>query len=57
MKFFCFFLFTKRRVFLDLGMVTMAGHDPIDFELFKNAIFAVADEMALTIFRTSYSGC
>jgi N-methylhydantoinase B len=30
--------------------------DPIDFELFKNALFAVADEMALTIFRTSYSG-
>ncbi len=34
----------------------MALHDPIGFELFKNAIFAVADEMALTIFRTSYSG-
>lgn len=34
----------------------MILHDPIDFELFENAIFAVADEMALTIFRTSYSG-
>ena len=34
----------------------MTLHDPINFELFKNAIFAVADEMALTIFRTSYSG-
>ena len=38
------------------GTMRMAWHDPIDFELFKNAIFAVADEMALTIFRTSYSG-
>ena len=30
--------------------------DPIAFELFKNAIFSIADEMALTVFRTSYSG-
>ncbi|MCK8784377.1 hydantoinase B/oxoprolinase family protein [Roseomonas sp. NAR14] len=30
-------------------------HDPIEFELFKNAIFSVADEMALTIHRTTYS--
>ena len=30
--------------------------DPIALELFKNAIFAIADEMALTIVRTSYSG-
>ena len=30
--------------------------DPIAFELFKNAIFAIADEMALTIMRTTYSG-
>jgi len=30
--------------------------DPIGFELFKNAIFSIADEMALTIFRTTYSG-
>src|SRR5262249_4459433 len=30
--------------------------DPIAFELFKNAIFSIADEMALTIFRTTYSG-
>jgi N-methylhydantoinase B len=29
--------------------------DPIDFELFKNAVFSIADEMALTIFRTTYS--
>ena len=30
--------------------------DPISFELFRNAISAIADEMALTIFRTAYSG-
>lgn len=29
--------------------------DPIDFELFKNAVFSIADEMALTVFRTTYS--
>jgi N-methylhydantoinase B len=35
----------------------MSGNvDPIDFELFKNAIFSIADEMALTIVRTTYSG-
>lgn len=33
-----------------------AKRDPIAFELFKNAVFAIADEMALTIVRTSYSG-
>ena len=26
------------------------------FELFKNAIFSIADEMALTVMRTTYSG-
>ncbi|MFQ6017479.1 MAG: hydantoinase B/oxoprolinase family protein [Kiloniellaceae bacterium] len=31
-------------------------HDPIAFELFKNSIFSIADEMALTITRTTYSG-
>src|ERR1700736_3685076 len=31
-------------------------HDPITLELFKNAIFSIADEMALTVFRTTYSG-
>ena len=36
--------------------VTAKASDPIEFELFKNAIFAIADEMALTIFRTTYSG-
>ena len=30
--------------------------DPIAFELFKSALFSIADEMALTVFRTSYSG-
>jgi N-methylhydantoinase B len=30
--------------------------DPIALELFKNAIFSIADEMALTVFRTTYSG-
>jgi len=30
--------------------------DPIEFELFKNSLFSVADEMALTVFRTTYSG-
>jgi N-methylhydantoinase B len=32
------------------------NHDPIAFELFKNTIFSIADEMALTICRTTYSG-
>jgi N-methylhydantoinase B len=30
--------------------------DPIEFEILKNAIFSIADEMAVTIFRTTYSG-
>ena len=30
--------------------------DPFSFELFKNAMDSLTDEMALTIFRTSYSG-
>src|SRR5256714_2233135 len=30
--------------------------DPVEFELFKNALFGVADELALTVFRTTYSG-
>ncbi len=30
--------------------------DPVAFELFKNALTAIADEMALTITRTTYSG-
>jgi N-methylhydantoinase B len=39
------------------GDATMSDiHDPIAFELFKNALFSIADEMALTIVRTTYSG-
>lgn len=30
--------------------------DPIAFELFRNAIFSIADEMAVTVCRTTYSG-
>jgi len=37
------------------GMQTMIS-DPIEFELFKNSLFSIADDMALTIFRTTYSG-
>jgi N-methylhydantoinase B len=33
----------------------MALEDPIEFELFKNAVNSIADEMALTIHRTTYS--
>ncbi|MBI4183923.1 MAG: hydantoinase B/oxoprolinase family protein [Proteobacteria bacterium] len=33
-----------------------AVRDPIAFELFKNSIFSLADEMALTVLRTTYSG-
>lgn len=35
---------------------TSDGFDPIAFELFKNALFSMTDDMALTIFRTTYSG-
>jgi len=39
------------------GTVPMSiSRDPIAFELFKNAIFSIADEMALTVLRTTYSG-
>ena len=31
-------------------------HDPIGFELFRNTLLSIADEMALTILRTAYSG-
>lgn len=30
--------------------------DPIETELFKNMFFSIADEMALTVLRTTYSG-
>ncbi len=32
-----------------------ASHDGFEFELFKNSLYSLADEMALTIVRTSYS--
>lgn len=31
-------------------------HDPVEFELLKSAVLSIADEMAVTIFRASYSG-
>ena len=39
------------------GIANTTGiEDPIGFELFKNSLFSIADEMALTICRTTYSG-
>ena len=35
---------------------TTSVKDPIGFELFKNSLLSIADEMALTICRTTYSG-
>jgi hypothetical protein len=31
--------------------------DPIEFELFKNALFGIADEMALTVFPRPIRAC
>jgi N-methylhydantoinase B len=36
--------------------VVSEDFDPITFELFKNSLFSMTDDMALTIFRTTYSG-
>jgi N-methylhydantoinase B len=36
--------------------MTTTPRDPIGFELFKNTLLSIADEMALTILRTAYSG-
>ncbi len=36
--------------------MSTAHIDPIEAALFRNAIVALADEMALTIYRTAYSG-
>jgi len=36
--------------------MTDTSRDPFAFELFKNSIFSIADEMALTVLRTTYSG-
>ena len=30
--------------------------DPFTLELFKNSLFSISDEMAVTICRTTYSG-
>src|SRR5262249_44755544 len=39
------------------GDLTMSTpRDPIGFELFKNTLLSIADEMALTVLRTAYSG-
>ena len=37
-------------------MMTQTAPDPITAELFRNAIVALGDEMALTIYRAAYSG-
>jgi len=37
-----------------ISMQTLAP-DPFEFELFRNALLSVADEMALTVHRTTYS--
>ncbi|MBI2833337.1 MAG: hydantoinase B/oxoprolinase family protein [Acidobacteria bacterium] len=37
-------------------VVSNTPRDPIGFEVFKNMLLSIADEMALTILRTSYSG-
>ena len=36
--------------------MTEQSWDPIRFELLRNAVMSIADEMALTIMRTTYSG-
>ena len=46
----------SRRCDQVMGNPTMIS-DPIEFELFKNSLFSIADEMALTIFRTTYWVC
>ena len=40
------------------GTVAAPGghHDPVTFELVKNALFFLVNEMALTLVRASYSG-
>src|SRR5262245_27690773 len=38
------------------GNIADRGLDPITFEIVKNGLAALADEMVLTIVRTSYSG-
>jgi len=38
------------------GVAVVEKFDAIYLELFKNAVFSITDEMALTLFRTTYSG-
>jgi N-methylhydantoinase B len=38
------------------GVAVVEKFDTIYLELFKNAMFSITDEMALTLFRTTYSG-
>jgi N-methylhydantoinase B len=38
------------------GVAVVEKFDAIYLELFKNAMFSITDEMALTLFRTTYSG-
>jgi N-methylhydantoinase B len=40
----------------DMSGVASGSDAFIDFELFKNELFSIADEMAVTICRTTYSG-
>ncbi|MCA3107782.1 MAG: hydantoinase B/oxoprolinase family protein [Rhodocyclaceae bacterium] len=37
------------------GTIASTTRDPIAFELFKNSVAAIADEMAVTVHRTSYT--
>src|ERR1700712_2262444 len=46
----------RRVPFSRCGPRLPAMHDPITEELFRNAIVALGDEMALTIYRAAYSG-
>ncbi|MDO5758039.1 MAG: hydantoinase B/oxoprolinase family protein [Rhodobacterales bacterium] len=47
---------TTQQSLADQSDISTDAHSFIDFELFKNELFAIADEMAVTICRTTYSG-
>ncbi|MFB3150842.1 MAG: hydantoinase B/oxoprolinase family protein, partial [Alphaproteobacteria bacterium] len=47
---------SEKKLIPEGDLVMTDIRDPIELELFKNAIFSIADEMALTITRTTYSG-
>ncbi|GIT49654.1 MAG: N-methylhydantoinase B [Gammaproteobacteria bacterium] len=40
----------------NINLAQIMKSDPVTLELFKNALFSIADEMAVTICRTTYSG-